>query len=422
ATQTARQLEVSRNCSVGTLGCRIEAADPDSERIRPNPVYPAAPTRSHRRWSDFRVDSQSGSIRTTNAAAGTRERQQTTSFEFGKLTIPTVAVCSRTQVTATVTVRVLDINDNTPEIRFPRQGEPDISSVLEGAASQPVLQVLAVDLDELKMGSCDSSWSGISNKELFDIDPDNGQDQAGLFAELLGPTGSQLAQQQQQHRMRRKTNGRRLGQTPASQKSLAPFLSSGGGVPSREKVSDSRRPTAATFDDTANYVTYGGSRMQRRGPSQTLDTAGGTCQTKSKQTPPPGLVGLPGGSAKPPRRAASYNDLDLAPAGLAALSTGRRLVSASSLSTADGQERLDRLTCSSSSRQQQQQKPPPHPLPWPCLPPVHPAQTACPESGSANLPHHQLPTAEQPRSIDSKHLAIATLKHQGKLYSIPKAS
>uniref|UniRef100_A0A1I8GRY1 Cadherin domain-containing protein n=1 Tax=Macrostomum lignano TaxID=282301 RepID=A0A1I8GRY1_9PLAT len=167
-----RQLEVSENCSVGTLVGRIEAADPDSGefgRIR----FTLLPDPQSSAWSDFRVDSQSGSIRTNQLLD--RERQQDYQLRIRVVDNPNGGSLQQNSVTATVTVRVLDINDNTPEIRFPRPGNRTFRVSWREAASQPVLQVLAVDLDEADNGKLRFQLVGDSNKELFDIDPDNGK-------------------------------------------------------------------------------------------------------------------------------------------------------------------------------------------------------------------------------------------------------
>uniref|UniRef100_A0A1I8JMT3 PCD16 n=1 Tax=Macrostomum lignano TaxID=282301 RepID=A0A1I8JMT3_9PLAT len=167
-----RQLEVSENCSVGTLVGRIEAADPDSGefgRIR----FTLLPDPQSSAWSDFRVDSQSGSSIRTNQLLD-RERQQDYQLRIRVVDNPNGGgSLQQNSVTATVTgVGYQRQHTGNP---VSEAGESDIPVSWREAASQPVLQVLAVDLDEADNGKLRFQLVGDSNKELFDIDPDNGK-------------------------------------------------------------------------------------------------------------------------------------------------------------------------------------------------------------------------------------------------------
>uniref|UniRef100_A0A1I8FM69 CA domain-containing protein n=1 Tax=Macrostomum lignano TaxID=282301 RepID=A0A1I8FM69_9PLAT len=415
------------NCSVGTLVGRIERGRPGQWRIR-RIRFTLLPDPQSSAWSDFRVDSQSGSIRTNQLLD--RERQQDYQLRIRVVDNPNGGSLQQNSVTATVTVRVLDINDNTPEIRFPRPGNRTFRVSWREAASQPVLQVLAL--------------VGDSNKELFDIDPDNGKIRANAATAAAKGSGGGvdkteatarrmcLAEASMAFPGRRQKVLRRGGHIPggcsggglrSSHVAFFWLLLCGGG-PSGHGV--------AIFAELLGPIR--GHKLAQQQPEKHRNEGGGggaenqtgrrlgqtpaspelpwlrPYSSRSPSSPPPGSSAYQEALANR-RGAPPYNDLDLGhQQGWRALSTGRRLVSAST------QQQQQQQQHSSKSRLR-------IPLPLALSPAGgHPAPTACPGSARRICRIISCRQPSSPRSIDSKAPCDRTLKHQGKLYSIPKAS
>ena len=146
--------------NVGTVAATDRDADPYRDII-------FSLVHNERKRAPFEIDPVYGKIRTTEVL----DREKTAYYTlYVAAHNPGTILTS----TATVHVRIIDINDNAPVIHFPASTNNSIHLECIYASRDPVIRVDARDPDEGSNGRLTFSMPGESAKGVFEINPNTG--------------------------------------------------------------------------------------------------------------------------------------------------------------------------------------------------------------------------------------------------------